>query len=155
VGFVDLWKGLTMDSLNFHPGPPCPNLLHPAGEPPLKRPYGSFRNDPPAWRSACGRHPPLWTPHAVRLCTSTSTSPGPGAQCPGPCQRCLFHHLSWLRSNVIPSLSPSKTGVLSTNSCHAFVFASAELDAQGRPKACQRQPTVGSEFKGMVEITLL
>jgi hypothetical protein len=29
--FMDLWQKLAMDSLKFHPGPPCPTLLHPAG----------------------------------------------------------------------------------------------------------------------------
>jgi hypothetical protein len=29
--------GGILDSLKFHMGPPCPNLLHPAGTPPLRR----------------------------------------------------------------------------------------------------------------------
>jgi hypothetical protein len=30
------WQGVAMDSLKFHPGPPCPTLLRPAGGPLLK-----------------------------------------------------------------------------------------------------------------------
>jgi hypothetical protein len=43
------WQGVAIDSLNFHPGPPCPTLLCPAG------------------RAACGHLLPFWTPYAVRL----------------------------------------------------------------------------------------
>jgi hypothetical protein len=56
-----------MDSLKFHPGPPCLTLISPAGGPPLKRPYGHFRGGLPTEHAACGRLLPLWTPHAVRL----------------------------------------------------------------------------------------
>jgi hypothetical protein len=50
---------LTMDSLKFHPGPPCPTLLRPPGGPPLRRPCFGFRGGPPAgavggWRLAVG-----------------------------------------------------------------------------------------------------
>jgi hypothetical protein len=31
------WQGVAMDSLKFHPGPPCANLLRPEDVPPLKR----------------------------------------------------------------------------------------------------------------------
>jgi hypothetical protein len=48
VLIMGVWQGLTMDSLKFHPCPPCPNLLCPAGRPPLKRCYGHFRDGPPA-----------------------------------------------------------------------------------------------------------
>jgi hypothetical protein len=51
-----------MDSLEFHPGLPCPTLQRPAGGPTLKR--------PPAGRAPCGRLLPLWTPRTVRLRTS-------------------------------------------------------------------------------------
>jgi hypothetical protein len=44
-----------MASLKFHPGPPCPTLLRPAGGPPLKRPYGRFWGGPP--RRAGGLRP--------------------------------------------------------------------------------------------------
>jgi hypothetical protein len=33
-------EGLSLESLKFHPAPPCPTLLCPAGRPPPKRPYG-------------------------------------------------------------------------------------------------------------------
>jgi hypothetical protein len=26
-GHVGVWQGVAMDSLKFHPGPPCPTLL--------------------------------------------------------------------------------------------------------------------------------
>jgi hypothetical protein len=48
-----LWQGVAMDSLNFHPGLPCPTLLHPAGGPPL--------NGLTVFSGA--------TPHAIRLCS--------------------------------------------------------------------------------------
>jgi hypothetical protein len=51
-----------MDSLKFHPGPPCPTLLHPVGGPPLKRPYGRFRGGPPARWAACSHILPLGYP---------------------------------------------------------------------------------------------
>jgi hypothetical protein len=50
-----------MDSLKFHPGPPCLTLLCPAGGPPHKQPYGCFRGGPPAGRAACGHLLPPWT----------------------------------------------------------------------------------------------
>jgi hypothetical protein len=28
---MGVWQGVAMDSLKFHPGPPCPTLLRPAG----------------------------------------------------------------------------------------------------------------------------
>jgi hypothetical protein len=59
-GFMGVRQGVAMDFLKFHPGPPCPTLLRPAGGPPLKQPAG---------QAACGRLLPLWTPHAVRLCS--------------------------------------------------------------------------------------
>jgi hypothetical protein len=31
-----VWQGVAMNSLMFHPGPPCPTLLRPAGRSPLK-----------------------------------------------------------------------------------------------------------------------
>jgi hypothetical protein len=57
---MDVWEGVAMDSLKFHTGPPCLNLLHPVGGTPLKRPYGCF------W-GVWGRLLPRWTPHSVRL----------------------------------------------------------------------------------------
>jgi hypothetical protein len=33
-----------MDSLKFHPAPPCPTLQHPVGGPPLKRSYSQFKS---------------------------------------------------------------------------------------------------------------
>jgi hypothetical protein len=35
---MGVWPGVAMDSLKFQLGPPCSNLLRPAGRPPLKRP---------------------------------------------------------------------------------------------------------------------
>jgi len=57
---MGVWQGVAMDSLKFHPSPPCPTLLCPAGEPPLRRPYSHFRGGLPAGRAACA-HP---TPYA-------------------------------------------------------------------------------------------
>jgi hypothetical protein len=45
---------MAMDYLKFHPGPPCPTLLRPAGRPPPERPYA---------RSIL----PFWTPKATHL----------------------------------------------------------------------------------------
>jgi hypothetical protein len=44
-----------MDSLKYHPGPPCPTLLRPTGEPSLKWPYGRFRGR--QGRQGQGRQP--------------------------------------------------------------------------------------------------
>jgi hypothetical protein len=54
---MGVWQGVAMDSIEFHPGPPCPTLLC------------RFRGGPRAWRAACCRLLPLWTPHAVGLCS--------------------------------------------------------------------------------------
>jgi hypothetical protein len=62
------WGGVDMDSLKFHPGPPCLSLPRPAGGPSLKQPNDHFKSGTPAGRAACSHHTPLWTPHAVRLC---------------------------------------------------------------------------------------
>jgi hypothetical protein len=40
---IGVWQGVAMDSLKFHPGPPCHTLQLAAGGPPLKRPYSRFR----------------------------------------------------------------------------------------------------------------
>jgi hypothetical protein len=65
---VGVWQGVAMDSLKFHPGPPCPTLLRPAGGPPPKRPYSRFGGGPPAERAACGHLLPPWIPLPVRAC---------------------------------------------------------------------------------------
>jgi hypothetical protein len=70
---MGLWQGMTMYSVKFHPGPPCPTLLHPAGGIPLRLPYDRFWGGPPAGRGACGRPLPFWTPHAARLCLLLKT----------------------------------------------------------------------------------
>jgi hypothetical protein len=44
-----------MDSLMFHPGPPCPTLLRPTLSSTVFYPFG------------------LWTPHAVRLCPGSDS----------------------------------------------------------------------------------
>jgi hypothetical protein len=49
-------KGVGRESLKFHPGLLCPTLLYPA-------------DGPPRGRAACGRLLPLWTPHAIHLCS--------------------------------------------------------------------------------------
>jgi hypothetical protein len=64
---LGVWQGVTMDSLKFHLGLPRPTLLRPADGPPLKRPYGHFRGCSPTGHTACGRLPPLWIPHVLRL----------------------------------------------------------------------------------------
>jgi hypothetical protein len=53
--------------LKYHPDPACLTLLHPAVRPPLKRPYGRFKDGLPAGQAACSRLLPLRTPHAVHL----------------------------------------------------------------------------------------
>jgi hypothetical protein len=58
-----------MDSLQFHLGPPCRTLLRPVGGPTLKRPYTNFWGSLPTGQAACACLLPLWTPHAVRLCS--------------------------------------------------------------------------------------
>jgi hypothetical protein len=40
---MGVWQGVAKDSLKYSPGLPCPTLLHPVSEPPLKRPYGHLR----------------------------------------------------------------------------------------------------------------
>jgi hypothetical protein len=62
-----IWQGVAMDSLKFHPDAPCPTLLSPVGQSPLKRLYSHFRSGPPTGRASYGRLLPLWTPHAVHL----------------------------------------------------------------------------------------
>jgi hypothetical protein len=37
---------VAMESLKFHMGPSCPTLLHPAGGPPLKRPFSTPLDTP-------------------------------------------------------------------------------------------------------------
>jgi hypothetical protein len=51
-----------MDSLKFHPGPPCSNFLFLGGRPLLKQPYGHFRGGPPAGQAACNPLLPPFTP---------------------------------------------------------------------------------------------
>jgi hypothetical protein len=41
--FIGVWQGVAMNSLKFHPGPPCHTLLCPVGGPHLKRAYSRFR----------------------------------------------------------------------------------------------------------------
>jgi hypothetical protein len=61
LGAIGVRRGVAIDSLKFHPGPPCPTLLCPASGPTLKQPYGRFKGDPPAGRAVCSRLLPLWT----------------------------------------------------------------------------------------------
>jgi hypothetical protein len=68
---MGVWQAVPMDSLKFHPLPPCPTLSRAAGGPPLKWPYCPFRGGPLTGRGACSRLLPLWTPHAVRPCSKT------------------------------------------------------------------------------------
>jgi hypothetical protein len=65
---MGVWQGVAMDSLKFHSGLPCPPLLRPAGEPPLKRPYSHFRSGP-AYPIG---HP---TPYTYELKKLIKTSP--------------------------------------------------------------------------------
>jgi hypothetical protein len=58
---------VAMDSLKFHPGPPCPTLLCPAGGPSLKQPLGYFRGGQSAGRAACSRLLPFRKSHAILL----------------------------------------------------------------------------------------
>jgi hypothetical protein len=54
---MGVWQGVTMDSQKFHP----------AGGPPLKRPYSLIMGGPSIRQVACSRLLPLWTPHAIRV----------------------------------------------------------------------------------------
>jgi hypothetical protein len=63
---VEVWQGVAMDSLKFHLSPPCPTILNPAGEPPLKQRYSHFRGGLPAGVTR-GSFLPLWIPHVVCL----------------------------------------------------------------------------------------
>jgi hypothetical protein len=62
-----VWQGVSTDSLKFHPGPPCPTFLRPAGGPPPETALRPFLGGPPAGRAACGRLLLPWIPHAVRV----------------------------------------------------------------------------------------
>jgi hypothetical protein len=64
-----IWQGVTMDSLKFHPGLPCPTLVRPMGVPPLKQPYGRFRGGSLAGQTFCSCLLPPRKPHAIRLCS--------------------------------------------------------------------------------------
>jgi hypothetical protein len=65
---MSIWQGVAMDSLNFHPGLPCPTLLRPVDGPPLKWPYGCFRCGPPAGQATCGpSSTPMDTPHRTPM----------------------------------------------------------------------------------------
>jgi hypothetical protein len=63
---MGVWQGVVMEKLEFHPSPPCPTLLRPAGGPSLKWPYGRFRDGLPIRRAVGGRLLPIWTSHTVR-----------------------------------------------------------------------------------------
>jgi hypothetical protein len=39
---MGVWQGVAMDSLKFHPGPPCPTSINPAARPLLKGPAAVF-----------------------------------------------------------------------------------------------------------------
>jgi hypothetical protein len=65
---IGVWQGVAMDSLMFHPSPPCPTLVCLLDEPPLIQHYGRFRGGACAGRVTCGCLLLLWTPHVVRLC---------------------------------------------------------------------------------------
>jgi hypothetical protein len=56
-------------------GPVMPYLIHLAGGPSLKWPYGRFRGGTPPGRVAGGHFLPPWTPLAVCLCWLGSPSP--------------------------------------------------------------------------------
>jgi hypothetical protein len=50
---MGVWQGVAMNSLKFHLGLLCPTLLGPEGGPPLKQPYGHFKDGLPIRRVAC------------------------------------------------------------------------------------------------------
>jgi hypothetical protein len=56
VEFRPVREGVTTDSLKFHPGPPCPTLIRPAGGPPTKRHFGGVA------RPQGGRPPAVFFP---------------------------------------------------------------------------------------------
>jgi hypothetical protein len=65
-----VWQGVSMDSLKFHSGPPCPTLLRLAGGTPPKQLYGRFWGGEPACRRAGGLRlssTPLDTPRRTGL----------------------------------------------------------------------------------------
>jgi hypothetical protein len=55
------------------PGPAMPDPSTPCGQTILKRPYGRFRSGRLTGWVACGRLLPLWTPHAIHLCSLHTT----------------------------------------------------------------------------------
>jgi hypothetical protein len=67
---MGVWQGVVMNSLKFHPGPPCPTLLRPAGGPLLKRPFGRFRGRPLAGRAAFGHLQPPSATHSYAFVRS-------------------------------------------------------------------------------------
>jgi hypothetical protein len=76
ASFIGVWHRAAMDSLKFHPDPPCPTLLRSVGWSPLNQPYGRFRGGPTARRAACSRLLPFWTPRAERLGRHSRTKTG-------------------------------------------------------------------------------
>jgi hypothetical protein len=58
-----------MDSLDIHPGMPCPTLLCSESGPPLEWSNSRFRGCLSTGRVAYGRLLPLWTAHAERYGT--------------------------------------------------------------------------------------
>jgi hypothetical protein len=69
--YMGAWQGVAMDSLKFHPGPPCQTILHHADGPPLKWPQGRFRGSLPAGGVPCGRLLHFGIPHVVWICLLT------------------------------------------------------------------------------------
>jgi hypothetical protein len=72
---MGLWQGVTMDSLKFHPGPPCPTLLRPAGGPPLKRPCGLVAYLQGWWSLPVVYPFGYPTPYAYLLCLQVKRNP--------------------------------------------------------------------------------
>jgi hypothetical protein len=69
VSSISVWQGVTMDSVKFHPGPPCPTLLRPAGGPPQGWPacrVGGLRQSYTPLDTP--RHAPMAGCHAVSSC---------------------------------------------------------------------------------------
>jgi hypothetical protein len=86
---MGVWQGVTMESLKFHPGLPCPTLLRPVDGPHLKRPYSHFRRPAALLSSTLLDTVRLWTfpssyPGAVPLPPRPPAhlTPPPPTPCP-------------------------------------------------------------------------
>jgi hypothetical protein len=87
LSLIGLWQWVAMDSLKFHPGPPCPTFLRPVGGPPPKRPYACFLGGLPAVFYRFGHPTPYACTFLIQRCYQF-----PNTICCGrPCRRCCCY----------------------------------------------------------------